>query len=453
MADSEAYPFLDGAGAPTPYAPARDGQAVIYRGVRLIDGRGGPTREGMAVVTDGMRIRAVEPAAGCGPDRHPGAEVVDLDGTYLIPGLIDSHQHVATPPDRRVAEAVLERQVYSGVTAIRDMADDLRQVSDLARATMTGEIAGPDIVYAAFMAGPTFFDDPRTAQASSGYRPGTAPWMQAVDASTDMTAAVAAARGSGAAAIKAYADLDAATIGRIVAEAHRQGLRVWAHAVVPPTGAAEVAAAGVDGVSHAELLVFHTYGACPSGYRDFREHRPPAYRRFLAAPDDALDGLLATMRRRRVVLDATVSMFERGLAATDADTAAARDRAVGRIVARARRVGVTLSAGTDYETPLADPYPSLLAEIACLAGRHGLTPDEALAAATVGGARALGMLDTMGTVEVGKLANLVALRDDPRTSVDHLRSVILTVRRGRRYARTAYAAHHATGGGEGGVPR
>src|SRR3546814_13607272 len=78
------------------------------------------------------------------------------------------------------------------------MADDLRAVGDLARASLVGEIPAPDIYYAALMAGPPFFADPRVLSVSRGFAPGTAPWMPAIDAETDLRTAVTLARGTSA---------------------------------------------------------------------------------------------------------------------------------------------------------------------------------------------------------------------------------------------------------------
>src|SRR3546814_18861423 len=82
-------------------------------------------------VTNGQRIEAVLPNAELSPEMMAGAEVVDLGGQYLLPGLIDSHQHLATPPDRRRAEALMRRDLYGGITAVRIMADDLRPIAEL----------------------------------------------------------------------------------------------------------------------------------------------------------------------------------------------------------------------------------------------------------------------------------------------------------------------------------
>ncbi len=88
----------------------------------LIDGTGAPARPGTSIVVEGERIVAVLPDAQA--DTR-GARVVDLQGRHVIPGLIDTHVHLATPPDADAARKTLRRQLYSGVTAVRSMADDL----------------------------------------------------------------------------------------------------------------------------------------------------------------------------------------------------------------------------------------------------------------------------------------------------------------------------------------
>ena len=231
-------------------ATAADAPPVtLYRHAQLIDGTGGPMRSGMSVLVEGERIKAVAPDAEVAAPS--GARIVDLSGKYLLPGLIDSHEHLATPPNRRQAEANMRRDLYGGVTAIRDMADDLRSVAELTRASRAAEIPGPDIYYAALMAGPSFFVDPRTHAANFGVEPGTAPWMQSIDSNTDIRTAVTLAKGTSATAIKIYANLPAELVSKIADEAHRQGLLVWAHAAVYPATPSEVLAAHPDAISHA----------------------------------------------------------------------------------------------------------------------------------------------------------------------------------------------------------
>ena len=124
--------------ADPPFAPARPGERVVYRGATIIDGTGGPAQPNMAVITNGPRIEDVLPASRLSPALTREARVVDLSGRYLLPGLIDSHQHMATPPNRRRAEALMRRDLYSGITATRIMADDLRSIAELDRAARAG---------------------------------------------------------------------------------------------------------------------------------------------------------------------------------------------------------------------------------------------------------------------------------------------------------------------------
>src|SRR3954471_22624282 len=134
--------FSAAAHAEPPFAPAHQGERIVYRGATLIDGTGGPVQPDMAVITNGPRIDEVLPAARLTPSMIGNARIVDLTGRYLLPGLIDSHQHIATPPNRRRAEALMRRDVYNGITATRIMADDLRSIAELDRAARAGEIEG-----------------------------------------------------------------------------------------------------------------------------------------------------------------------------------------------------------------------------------------------------------------------------------------------------------------------
>ena len=410
-------------------------QVTLYRNATLIDGTGSPPRAHMSVLVDGERIKDVGSDAALAPP--PGARVVDLSGKFLLPGLIDSHEHLATPPNREQAEATLRRDLYGGVTAVRDMADDLRAVAELTRASLRGEIPAPDIYYAALMAGPSFFKDPRTVAVSYGYTPGQTPWMQAIDAKTDLRTAVTLARGTSATAIKIYANLPADLVAKISAEAHRQHLLVWAHAAVYPATPAQVIAARPDAISHACSLG-HQVAGTPQTYQS---RTPMDAAPFLRGDNPVIASLAKRMAAQGTILDATVSIYEQATARAAADPKAKPPLCSGAMAAaltrQAFRAGVTISAGTDWVAPYTDAWPTLHHEIAALV-RAGLPPPEAIKAATLNGARAAGQADQMGSIQAGKLANLIVTAKDPSADIANLATLELTVKRGREYPRADF---------------
>lgn len=420
--------------AEPPFAPPAIAR-VIYRNATLVDGDG--ARPGMTVITRGPLIEAVLTEAELTSAQREGARVVDLSGRFLLPGLIDSHQHLATPPNRGEAEAVMRRQLYSGVTAIRIMADDLRSVAELARAALVGEIAGPDMAFAAVVAGPSFFSDPRTQAISAGWRPGETPWAQSIDDSTNLPLAIARARGTGATALKIYANLPPHLVRRLAAEAHRQGMRVWAHGMVFPTPPAQVIAAGPDVISHTCYLAYQLSNPRPASYQ---QRFPVDYPAFANGDNPVIAGLFREMRRRGIILDATLRVYREGdrrAAASGRPNHCNLDLAA-RLTDQARREGVTISAGTDGETARADGFPSVFEELELLVARSGFTPAQAIRAATETGAAAMGETATMGRIAPGLLANFLVTARSPLDDIANLRTIQFTVKRGRRFERADF---------------
>ncbi len=402
-------------------APAQAPPVAALTHVTVVDGTGAPPRSDMTLVLRDGRIAALFPSGG---DTIPaGASVEDLTGRYLIPGLIDTHVHLATDPsgqDRRdVEERVLRNALHGGVTTVRDMAGDARRLADLARSALVGDVESPAIYYAALMSGPTFFDDPRVLDASRGVPPGAAPWARAVTARSDWRQVVAEARGTGATGIKVYAAVSAQVLRPLVAEAHRQGLRVWAHAALFPARPSEVVAAGVDVVSHASLLVWEGVPVLP----DYHERTRPNP---VVAPDSPpIKALLDLMVRRRTMLDATLFVV------ADREEQEAWSAAV---VHEAWKKGVPITAGTDsLGSDKPGALPEIHEELRLLVERAGLTPLAALTAATLNGARALGIERSRGTIAPGKAADLVVLSADPATDIRHTRDIVCVFRDGRRY--------------------
>ena len=448
-------------------ARAGDGQAergapggtVIYDNVSVLDGTGGALRPGQSIVVREGRIVQVTDRAEISADRYEGAEVVDGSGLFAIPGLIESHTHLATVANRERAAFLLNRYIYAGVTTVRDMAGDARSLADLQRAALIGEIPAPDIHYSALIAGPTFYTDPRTVSSTMGEAPGLVPWTQTVEESTDLSELVTIARGTWATGVKTYAAIEGPLLAEIASEARRQGIPVWSHTHVGPARPLEVARAGVTSMSHVCSLAA---AAIPDAV--YEEGQTGARSGFVDVDleSPAIDEVLGEMREHGTVLDATlrivVAAEARGAQPPTPPPTAEREgpptgpqdvrrRGVrGRcdaegavaLTRRAYEAGVRIAAGTDGMTPPADEWPALFDELEYLHERVGMPMTDVIRAATLHGAIALGLEDRIGTVETGKYANLVFLDEDPTSGVESLRSVAYTVKRGRRYDRSDF---------------
>lgn len=432
--------------AQAPPSPVNEDPVVVYRGATLIDVVTGRARVDTVIVVRGDRIEALADAKTY---RAPkGARVVDVGGRYVVPGFINAHVHLTSPPDRPYAMALLRRDVYGGVTAVRGMGDDARAIADLARAAGVGEFPGPDIVYSALFAGHGFFDDPRAQ--SPGVVAGQAPWMREISADTNLPEAVTLARGTGASGIKIYANLDAASVSRIVAEAHRQGMQAWAHAAVFPASPLDVVRTDADTVSHVCMLAYQAQ-PMPATYH----HRADVDESlFAAGMPAAVDDIFVAMKQRGTILDATLYVYktiERMRAEMKEGAGPpiyCSSALAGRIARAAHAAGVEIAVGTDSPTPRVDPYPAVQQEMELMVKQAGMTPLQVLRSATLIGARGLGREAEMGTIEPGKLANLVFLAADPTQDISATRQVVLTVKRGHEFTRKDFVPPSAKEFGE-----
>ena len=110
----------------------------------------------------------------------------------------------------------------------------------------------------------------------------------------------------------------------------------------------------------------------------------------------------------------------------------------GAITGQAYRAGVSIDAGTDFTGDWTDPWPDLFHELVTMAAKAGMPNDAIVQSATLISARAAGQQRDMGSIEPGKLANMVVLNRNPLADLKNLQSVLMTVKRGRVYARSAF---------------
>ncbi len=398
------------------------GVPILIRDVTVIDGTGRAPQPHMALLIEDGRIADLRPDAQV-EDPAPDS-VIDGRGSFAIPGLIDAHVHLGTDPWSDRADA-LRQALRGGVTSVFELAGDTRATGDLQRAVLAGQIPGPHVYYVALLGGPGFFADPRTVDASRGYVSGTAPWMQSVTDSTDFARTIALARGTGAVGVKLYAALDSLEVTRATAEAHRQGLRVIAHATTFPATPGDLVAAGADMLAHTPYLVWQ--GSPRSD--DWRDRARGDFLR--VGPDSpVIERLLQSMRDRGVALNPTLWIFAHEL--PQDSVGRLRTPWMYAVTRRAARLGVRIVAGTDdmYD-PKVDSLPMLHRELETLVDDAGLTPMQAIVSATANAAWAIGIADSVGTLAPGRTADLLLLTGDPTVDIRNTRAIRLVMQGGR----------------------
>ena len=398
----------------------------------LIDGTGEPARKIERLLAVDGRIVAIQAASAPPPDLEPEPrsrwQRIDLDGAWVMPGLIDTHVHVARFPDARVmGERILRAAARGGVTSVRDLVGDARALADLERAIGRREFIGPTLVYSAMFGGPAIFRTGPTATMAHGRAPGGAPWARSVSAQSDLRQLIAEARGTGATNLKVYGDLAPALATAVIAEARRQQMQVTAHGTVFSARPSDLVEAGAGSLSHAPYLVWEAADRVPGDF-GMRTQGP-----WQDTPPDhpALLHLYRRMAERGVSLDATLFVFRAmGDYAPQVQAEWTRQALPWAIEAtrHAHEAGVRLTTGTDWFEPRQEGgLPNTHFELQILVDDVGLSPMQAILAATRNGAAALGLEDSTGTVEIGKRADLLVLEANPLDDIRNTMRIRMTI--------------------------
>lgn len=393
---------------------AHAGQWLVLSNFHLIDGTGAPMRHVDQLIIQNGVITAVGGDTSFEPQAADIVTRIDLNGAWIMPGLVDTHVHVARFPENnlQMAQDILRQAVRGGVTAVRDLGGDARTLAEINRALHYREWTGPALVYSAVYGGPSLFADPRISRLAGGFGPGGAPWTQAVTAQTDLPLAIAASRGAGAGGIKLYGNLDVQLSQLIIDAAGRQNLPVWAHATVFPAGPQELVEAGVSSLSHAAYLVWAAADHIPDDY-SARTDGPWGD---IPADHPKLLALFAAMAKKDVFLDATLYVYQalhRVVPPEQAGWAVAAAEWGAQVTGVAHRHGVKITAGTDWFEPDRGELPHTHQELSLLVEQAGLSPMDAIVAGTRNGAESMGLLAERGTVATGKAADLLVLEANP----------------------------------------
>ncbi len=413
------------------------GQEMVLEHVNVIDVKNLQVSKDQSVWIKDQKIAAVVDSKQARKTIPKNITRLDLSGQYVMPGMIDTHVHHATETERHdfpdKTRRYYRHYLRHGITSVRDMAGDARILSTYQRAAMIGNIQAPDIYYSAIIAGPEFFDDPRTISSSKGFASGSVPWIKAITPDTDWNSVAAQAKGTGATAIKIYRKLPPEVLAPMAAAAKQQGLRVWSHTYIEPAMPVDAIRAGVEVLSHADGIS----GINQQDVEDWLAQQqtatnPASWQDLL--DEERIEQALNLMQEKGVYLDATLALFQQIGQGSDqrAPSMQTRYQLARHITQKAHQKGIKITTGTDIQVRNFDiEKPKLYDEMKLLVSDIGMQPIEALQAATYHGALALGIENTHGEVLPGKTANLVVFKQDPTADLKALNSLAHVIKNGR----------------------
>jgi imidazolonepropionase-like amidohydrolase len=408
---------------------------LAIQNVTLIDGTIAPPRAGMTIIVEGDHIVSVTELGDVPPD----AVLVEGRGRHLIPGLWDMHVHLTGAGDLGC-----QTLVANGVTSVRDMGGELDIVDWMRERISRGKLIGPRII--------------RPGPFVDGLKPGL-PDRLVLERPEDGRAAVAFLKARGVDFIKVHTGVPAEPYFALLAAAREAGLQVIGHLphAVDPATAIEAGHASVEHV----VALFE--GPVTQAERAGKSQAQA----IAEITDDKIAALARVMVKRGTAFDPTLVVYwarsyqwdlkaapdarERYVAASSRESWKQFRNLPDRPEVRAmmaqvferflqitrlvHREGVRILAGTDY---LLLGF-ALHDELGWLV-KAGLTPAEALAAATRNAAEAAGLDGELGTIEPGKRADLVLLDGNPLDDIANTKRIAAVVAQGRLYDRAALDA-------------
>jgi imidazolonepropionase-like amidohydrolase len=421
----------------------------------VIDVRDGTTRPDTTVLIAGNRIQDVGPSTAIRLPKH--AQVVNARGRFLIPGLWDMHVHALWDAER--PREFFPLFLANGVTGVREMggpmpvADQVRWRQDVAN----GTVMGPRLV----IAGP-FVDGPH------------AIWPGSIKVSTaeEGRQAVDALQAGGVDFIKVYSQIPRGAYFAVAEEARKDRIPFAGH-VPLEVDVSEASIEGQKSIEHLMGILLHCSSKADELKADLMRgvninqlndqmvdtydlekaatlfalfvkngtwqtptltirHARPYLQELQAANDPRLKYM------PKSIVDSWGAKDDKRQPA-NAEVATSRKRLFQKemdVVGAMHRAGVRFLAGTDTPNPYCFPGFSLHDELAFMV-KAGLTPLEALQAATINPAEFLGLSDSVGTIEKSKIADLVLLDADPLKDIANTKSITAVITNGRFLDRAA----------------
>jgi len=396
---------------------------MLVKAGKLLDVRNGVYLENQAIWIEGGRIKEVGPVSQIQARAPKNAEIVDLSGATVLPGLIDCHTHLMSRfeagPNGYLLGLATKSQAFralegaanarvtlnAGFTTVRDVENE---------GSLYADVALRDAINQGLVDGPRMQVATRAIAAVGQYNPfGVSPDLTDFPTGAQMISGVDEARravreqiGHGADLIKVYADWQHPTLTIeemhvVVEEAHKQGIKVAAHATTPE-GIKNAVIAGVDSIEH--------------GHRADRQ-------------------ALEMIKEKGIFLVPTVGVIDERAARLQSEPLNPQQRqrfdafveGINQEIKLSMSLGIKIASGFDA-SGIAGQGKNANELVALV--HHGLPILDAIRAATVNAGELMGWQDRVGAIETGKFADLIAVQGDPLSDITVLQQVKFVMKEG-----------------------
>lgn len=375
---------------------------IALVGATLIDGLGGEPLQNSCIIIRHDRIEAVGKSGEIAIPKE--AEIVDVKGLSLLPGLIDAHYH------NEASVEMAPLYLRYGITSVRDPGAWMEAFGPVR--------ASGKPLPRLFLAGPHLTTFPPAHPADS----------YIVQDAEECRLAVHKLAGQGATVIKVYFGLSVGMIREICTTAHRYGLPVTAH--LETANAQDAIEAGVDGIEH-----ITSFGTCLLPLREAEK-----YRQLVMGSNEArnrgryevwnsldleknpfVDSLIRFLSEKKTFVTPTLTPFEKHADLGDSIEVNGF-RNMMKFVGKAKRGGVRMVVGSHTWGPYAEPNLAYFHEME-LFREAGLSTMEIIQAATIENARFFRIEERLGSLEKGKIADLIVVEGDPLKDIKAMRNL------------------------------
>lgn len=422
-------------------AMTADSQTLALKNVSIVDPLAGTVTPAQTILINDGRIERVGPVKQVKiPRSTESYEIKDTTKAFVIPGLIDAHAHVVHQANavQLTPEEMLPLHLGHGVTSLRIVGDEIVAQKMTQKYAVSNDDRCPRI----FLSGPMVDGDPpayadSTVSLTDPER--VRPFIQGLKAWGVLT-------------VPFYVELDPKVGKRLIEEAHKEGMVVAGQ--LGKYSPQDALADGIDTIEQIwSIFNFSFPGAAPNGMGlrsqiDLMNPRAVGLRNLLAQHKSAVCPQLVVYQnllfrdQKEVYAHSDIAMVPRAMRAfweryrlqstLDASSLAVRKAEFAKykeLIGLMHKQGILLLAGTDTPSPFVPPGASLHQELELLV-QSGLTPAEALAAATINVARVLKMENQLGKIEAGRLADMVVLSSNPLEDIRNTRKIAIVIRGG-----------------------